>query len=1042
MRINPRNPSFDDSRSEAFFQDWSPDFSGDSEREEPLGDSLDGLIERKDGSSLCDDTVARVMKEDVSRFAGSTCASRTRYEPPPVDETIDVIDGDRDQTAVREPVSRKTIFPDIGEAIGGFRLISELGRGAFARVYLAQELGLGSRHVALKVSKAEGEEPQILARLQHTNIVPIHSLLDDPQTGLRLMCMPYFGGANLAQVLEAAGAHRGGQTQGRSLINALDLIGQPVIATRGARTQVARGVSLAAAALPPPAEMMSTPATLAATQHTMQRSLLERIPWWRQSLANAPVEEPSTDSTETLAQPARQFMNAATYVRASVWLMARLAEGLEHAHSRQLLHRDLKPSNILIAADGTPMLLDFNLATESEVDAAESGEKARIGGTLPYMAPEHLDAFNPNGKTSAADVGVQADIYALGLILFEMIAGRHPFPSPPDQLKLIEAVELMHAQRSGPAPSLRYANPEVPWSLDAIVTKCIDPNPAKRYRTAGQFAEELRRFLDDQPLKYTKEPSIRESVKKWAKRHPKASSASTILPIVGCLIFLIFSAMAVQSRYLKTVAARLNLRKFHDDFQECQFLLNTTSGGDLTGHLTLGVKKAQAAIERYGITKAGDWDKSYWAAPLSGEERKSLKQDIAELIVLEARAKVAIAEREGTEDDRRRVLEWAVSWLDLAERFVPTPSAAVYADRGRYNRALGNADLARRDLALAEKTPSDTCRDEYLMGTSDLAVGRYDRAEQRLNHAVSLDSQRFWAWFALGICHYDQGRFEQASHDFSVCTVIMKDFAWPFANRGQALARAGRLAEARDAYSKALDLSPNFVDALVGRGLVSLELGLAVDAEADLRKARTLSPIDASAEAGLAEALAKQGKQGEAVTILSSLIAAHPGDARLLAARGMIQLTNDAKSASDDFQAAIKLDPAAPMAYYGQARLLYRTDLSKALFAVDQALERSPSFLDATQLRALIRARLGRGDAVNDVKTLLQNPTDNRLYNAACAMAALAQKQPSPAHQTEALNLLRRAIDAGFPREIAKADPDFALFANNEKFHQIVDTKL
>ena len=373
---------------------------------------------------------------------------------------------------------------------------------------------------------------------------------------------------------------------------------------------------------------------------------------------------------------------------------------------------------------------------------------------------------------------------------------------------------------------------------------------------------------------------------------------------------------------------------------------------------------------------------------------------------------------------------------------MPTPSAAVYADRGRYNRALGNADLARRDLALAEKTPSDTCRDEYLMGTSDLAVGRYDRAEQRLNHAVSLDSQRFWAWFALGICHYDQGRFEQASHDFSVCTVIMKDFAWPFANRGQALARAGRLAEARDAYSKALDLSPNFVDALVGRGLVSLELGLAVDAEADLRKARTLSPIDASAEAGLAEALAKQGKQGEAVTILSSLIAAHPGDARLLAARGMIQLTNDAKSASDDFQAAIKLDPAAPMAYYGQARLLYRTDLSKALFAVDQALERSPSFLDATQLRALIRARLGRGDAVNDVKTLLQNPTDNRLYNAACAMAALAQKQPSPAHQTEALNLLRRAIDAGFPREIAKADPDFALFANNEKFHQIVDTKL
>ena len=106
------------------------------------------------------------------------------------------------------PAARSAAVPRQGDVVGGFVILAELGRGAFARVYLAEEVELGRRLVALKVSKAEGDEPQLLARLQHTHIVPIHSVHDDPETGLRLLCMPYLGGANLAQVLEAADARR------------------------------------------------------------------------------------------------------------------------------------------------------------------------------------------------------------------------------------------------------------------------------------------------------------------------------------------------------------------------------------------------------------------------------------------------------------------------------------------------------------------------------------------------------------------------------------------------------------------------------------------------------------------------------------------------------------------------------------------------------------------------------------------------------------------------------------------------------------------
>jgi len=136
--------------------------------------------------------------------------------------------------------SQRPRFPKTGEQIAGFRIVRELGRGAFARVYLAEQIGLAHRPVALKVATyGNGDESQLLARLQHAHIVPILSEHEDPETGLHLLCMPYFGGANLAQVLEAAG--RRGESPSRSqhpthstggsLVAALDQVGGGLPAT-------------------------------------------------------------------------------------------------------------------------------------------------------------------------------------------------------------------------------------------------------------------------------------------------------------------------------------------------------------------------------------------------------------------------------------------------------------------------------------------------------------------------------------------------------------------------------------------------------------------------------------------------------------------------------------------------------------------------------------------------------------------------------------------------------------------------------------------
>src|SRR5262249_8639077 len=110
-----------------------------------------------------------------------------------------------------------------------------------------------------------------------------------------------------------------------------------------------------------------------------------------------------------------------SYTDAVLWIAARLADGLAHAHARGILHRDLNPANILLPDEGQPMLRDVNLAED-----INGRGPTHLGGTVPYMAPEQLVALC-QGPTAAGGMGEHGDLYALGVILFELLTGRYPF---------------------------------------------------------------------------------------------------------------------------------------------------------------------------------------------------------------------------------------------------------------------------------------------------------------------------------------------------------------------------------------------------------------------------------------------------------------------------------------------------------------------------------------------------------------------------------------------------------------------------------------
>ena len=249
----------------------------------------------------------------------------------------------------------------------------------------------------------------------------------------------------------------------------------------------------------------------------------------------------------SLAAHRARFLGAA---QACAELVAAAARGVQHAHERGILHRDLKPANLLLDApspDATPvpMVSDFGLARILESEPSGLTAPSAFMGTAGYLAPEL--AFGSNTAPT-----VQADIYSLGAILYELIAGQLPFGAETG----LEA--LRRADRETP-PSLRALNPRIPKDLDAICLSCLQREPSSRYRSAGALADDLDRFLEGSPVVARKD-TMSYRAAKFARRNKAglAATALVLLILVGGII-----ATSWQAHIATREKARAE-RRFND----------------------------------------------------------------------------------------------------------------------------------------------------------------------------------------------------------------------------------------------------------------------------------------------------------------------------------------------------------------------------------------------------------------------------------------------------------------------------------------------
>ena len=200
-------------------------------------------------------------------------------------------------------------------------------------------------------------------------------------------------------------------------------------------------------------------------------------------------------------------------------LVEALARAIAVAHRKGLIHRDLKPANILLEPDGSPKIADFGLAKNLEREAGLTRTQA-ILGSPSFMAPEQAEGLSDQ-------VGAATDVYALGAILYVLLAGRPPF-------KAATALETMSQVKSAePVPPSRF-QPGLPRDVETICLKCMEKSPGRRYATAVALAEDLHRFLSGEPI-LARPARAWERAFKWARRRPMVAALLATVVLVTAL---------------------------------------------------------------------------------------------------------------------------------------------------------------------------------------------------------------------------------------------------------------------------------------------------------------------------------------------------------------------------------------------------------------------------------------------------------------------------------------------------------------------------
>jgi serine/threonine protein kinase/Flp pilus assembly protein TadD len=417
--------------------------------------------------------------------------------------------------------------------LGDFQILREIGRGGMGVVYEAVQISLG-RRVALKVLPLAAaldakqlqrfkNEAQAAAHLHHTNIVPVHAV--GCERNVHFYAMQFIEGQTLAAVIRDLRRHEGREDEAAARPGSLASAPERQLGPAAEDLSDIAKELLSGRLAPPKPAPIDPHATAAYTPP-------DQLPL---TTHHSPL---TTHPSTAAALSTDHSIKTSAYFRTVANLGVQAAQALEHAHQLGVTHRDIKPANLLLDVRGTLWVTDFGLAQIRGGDAAltMSGD---LLGTIRYMSPEQALA-----KRVAVDE--RTDVYSLGVTLYELLTLEPAF-SGKDRQEVLRQIAF-----DEPKLPTRI-NKTIPAELETIVLKAMEKNPAERYATAQELADDLERYLEDKPIR-ARRPSVLLRAKKWARRHPGATGTAAVALVVLVLGLAVSNVMIAREKSQKDVA--------------------------------------------------------------------------------------------------------------------------------------------------------------------------------------------------------------------------------------------------------------------------------------------------------------------------------------------------------------------------------------------------------------------------------------------------------------------------------------------------------
>ena len=484
-------------------------------------------------------------------------------------------------------------------------------------------------------------------------------------------------------------------------------------------------------------------------------------------------------------------------------LIAKICDAVNHAHQRGIIHRDLKPGNIIVDETGQPKILDFGVArvTDSDVEATRQTDIGQLIGTLNYMSPEQVLA-------DPGELDFRSDVYALGVIAYELLTGKLPYDT--DRKALHEVVRAIREE--DPAP-LSSVNRIYRGDIQTIVTKALEKDKTRRYAAAADVADDIRRYLADQPI-VAHPPSTSYQLQKFARRHRALAAGTAAVFLVLIAGIIVSTWQAVRARRAEAAAQAVS------DFLQND-LLAQASAANQSGPTTKPDPdlKVRTALDRAASKIAGKFNnepqveaairdtigQTYFDLGLYPEARKHLERalDLHRRFDGQNSPKTlnttmrlgSVAERQGkyaeaetletsTAETMRRVL--GPDHPDTLK--ATTVLGNVYIAQAKYPQAeaVFSRDLEIERRILGSEDPQ-TLRGMHSLGTVYLYEGKYSLAEPLHNQLVEIDSRilgpehpaTLLAKLNLATLYQSEGKYSQAEELFSQILEVYRRVSGP-----------------------------------------------------------------------------------------------------------------------------------------------------------------------------------------------------------------------------------------------------------------------